>query len=322
MNKQLLSKLAAVIITISIIAILFSQIGIGDVYKKLSTIKPIYLIIGFVLYIISYFLRALRFYFLLNKEVSIKDLFTITCIHNMTNNILPARTGELSYIYLLKKHHNTTVGEGAATLIMARMFDIITISLLFITSTMFIQNLPSIMMKAFWGIAFFVAAIVPILIMLLYRGIDFIHILRKIAIYLKLNKIRYVDYIFLKMAEMAESFSRLHQSQLIWNALISVGIWLALYSMNFTLVKAMGINLTFEIVILASTFTVLTTILPIQGIAGFGTIEGGWTIGFLGLGVAKDVAISSGFSYHIIFLLYSLILGCWGLIKFKYSNSF
>jgi uncharacterized membrane protein YbhN (UPF0104 family) len=80
MKKQTLFKLVAIIITIALIAVLLSQIDAGDVMSILAKINPAYLGIG--LYAISYLLRALRFHILLNKEVGIKELFSIVSVHN------------------------------------------------------------------------------------------------------------------------------------------------------------------------------------------------------------------------------------------------
>ena len=130
MNNKLYYT-TTVIITLTLLSLLLYWINFSDIIKTLTNISPIGLVVGFGLYILTYFFRAVRFHILLNREVGIKDLFNIICIHNMVNNLLPARTGELSYVYLLKKRHNKTVGVGAATLIIARLFDIITILILF-----------------------------------------------------------------------------------------------------------------------------------------------------------------------------------------------
>ena len=58
-------------------------------------------------------------------------------------------------------------------------------------------------------------------------------------------------------------------------------------------------------------------IIPIQGIAGFGTQEGFWVFAFVPLGVSLDKAISSGFAFHIVMIMYFLILGVYGWIKIK-----
>jgi len=71
--------------------------GLKNKITTFAGIDALYLIAGFVLYACSYLFRALRFHILLNREVGMKNLFSIVCVHNMANNILPARTGELSF---------------------------------------------------------------------------------------------------------------------------------------------------------------------------------------------------------------------------------
>ena len=130
--KKVVTKLASIILTVILVAILLSQINPRTITTALTSINPIYIIIGFFFYLGSYIFRALRFYILLNKQIRVKSLFTIVCVHNMMNNILPVRTGELAYIYMLKKLHTKPTSEGFATLMVARVFDLITVSLLFL----------------------------------------------------------------------------------------------------------------------------------------------------------------------------------------------
>ena len=316
--KNKLAKILAVIITISLAALLLSQIQIADIITTLVRIDPWCLIVGFVFYTCSYFLRALRFHILLNRKVRLRDLFNIVCVHNMLNNILPARTGELSYIYLLKKLHNKKTGAGIATLFVARVFDFITISLLFIGSAFVIQDLPEIIIKFVWVIALFLGSITIFLIALLYSGQSFFKSVTRFCERFKWDKRYFVDYLLRKGEETAECFEKIKKrGKVIVIALIlnSFGIWLSLYSLNYILVSAMNINLSYSSVVFASTFAVFTTLLPIQGIGGFGTLESGWAVGFIAVGVTKEVAISSGFGYHIILGIYFLILGSWGLLR-------
>jgi uncharacterized protein (TIRG00374 family) len=318
--KGKIVKISAVVITIVLVAILLSQIQIGAVITTLASINPLFLIAGFVLYACSYFLRALRFHILLNRKVGLRDLFNIVCVHNLVNNILPARTGELSYIYLLNKFHNKKTGEGIATLFVARVFDFIVISLLFFISALMIQDLPEIIMKAVWVITFLMVVIVIFLIILLYFGDSFLNLAKRFFGRFNLEKKYFADYLLRKGEEAVESFDEIRTNgkvTAIEVIIISFGIWLSLYSVNYDLITAMDINLCFFIVLLGSTFALFTTILPIQGIGGFGTIEGGWAIGFIAVGLTKEVAISSGFVVHIVILVYFLILGLLGLISMQ-----
>lgn len=62
-------------------------------------------------------------------------------------------------------------------------------------------------------------------------------------------------------------------------------------------------------------------VLPIQGIGGFGIYEGGWTAGFIFVGLSKAVAISTGFGCHSIILSFSLLLGLCGILYLKLTIS-
>ncbi len=81
MTRQTIAKLSALVITFALVAILLSQIQIADIITTLAGIDPLYLIAGFVLYVCSYFFRALRFYILLNRDVGLRDMFNIVCVH-------------------------------------------------------------------------------------------------------------------------------------------------------------------------------------------------------------------------------------------------
>lgn len=307
-----------VIITVVLVVILLSQIKIKHIFTTISTISPEWILVGFVLYIFSYFLRALRFNILLDGKVSVKDLFAIVSVHNMVNNILPARTGELSYVYLLKKTKSVPVGEGIATLMIARIFDFIVISMLFFVSVMNIKELPVVISNILLIIAAFLVLLVLILISLAYHGNKFMGIIDKTAIRLNLDKINVVNFLIKKGKETTESFGIIQSRKVIlYCFLFSILVWGFNYLLAYILLNGMNISLVFWKVIVGSTLSVFTTILPIQSMGGLGVYEGAWAIGFMSLGISKEVAIASGFGIHIILFIYFLILGSIGMLKIK-----
>jgi uncharacterized membrane protein YbhN (UPF0104 family) len=79
--------------------------------------------------------------------------------------------------------------------------------------------------------------------------------------------------------------------------------------------------LTYFSVIFASTFAILTTVLPFQGLGNFGTLEAGWTLGFVAVGVSREMAISSGFTYHFVIILYFVVWGLWGFLSSRSRSS-
>lgn len=291
---RVVTILSALAITIVLVFFLLSQIRIYDFIIILSKINLFYLFLAFIPYVCAYFLRALRFYILLNREISVKDLFSIVCLHTFMNNILPARTGELTYIYLLKLR-NRRISEGIATLAFARFFDFISISLLFIISSFFVGLLKEFMMLI---------------------CVTFL-IITCISCFTFMSK----KYLPRKIEEIIDNFMHVRKSgKLKQLMVVSILVWISLYSAVYFIVISINLNLTFFEVLFASTFAIITTILPIQGIGGFGTTEGGWCIGFIAIGLTKDVAISTGFVFHIIILAYSVILGFYSfsqIIMFK-----
>jgi hypothetical protein len=319
MNNKFLTKVIAVIITIILLALLFTQINLGDVILTIKGLNPIYLIAGFILYTCSYFFRAWRFHILLNKEVSIKDLFNIGCVHNLMNNLLPARTGELSYIYLLKKHHKRTIGEGIATLVVARIFDFIALGILFFGALFTVNDVPPIIMDALWIIALIVITLFFLLGMILYRGRSFINLIDTATKLIHLENNKIAIYCLQKGFETADSLEKINVKKIfVPMVAFSILIWVFNYAMGYLVLVAMRVILPIQVIVLGMTFTLLSTTLPIYGILGFGTNEGFWTLVFVPLGMTVQMAILSGFTYHIILIIDYLILGCIGYFSLKH----
>jgi len=321
MKQKIPVKILAGLITVILLALLFTQINLDDIIKTLITINPLFVLAGFILYTCSYFFRAWRFHILLNKEVSIKDLFDIGCVHNAINNLLPARTGEISYVYLLKRINNKTTGDGVATLVVARIIDFIALIILFFIAIILIKDIPRIILDALWIIAFFAIFLLIVLIILLTRGKKFVIYVQKTAEKLHGEKNPWVVYFLRKGYETVESLDKIQIKKdiavLIASSLL---IWGFNYFVVYLLMRGMNFQLSILLVILGGTFILLTTVLPIQGIAGFGTTETIWTLVFVPLGLSLDQAIISGFCYHIIIIIYFSILGSYGWIAIQMRN--
>jgi len=235
----------------------------------------------------------------------------------MANNILPARTGEISYVYLSKKLHNIPVGEGVANLMVARVFDFTTISFLFFVSAILIRDLPDMVSKIIWLIVGLLVFVLLLFLALVFFGEIFVDIIRRIANKIDTLRFSLVHYLLRKGDETMQSFELIKSKKLFGSVFVTSMIaWCFQYSMLYLLANAMNISLAFWCMISALTFVFFITILPIQSIGGFGIIEGGWALGFMIFRVSKDVAIASGFAFfHAILLTYAIIIGAFGLMK-------
>ena len=103
--------------------------------------------------------------------------------------------------------------------------------------------------------------------------------------------------------------------------LTSFFIWLTTYVMFYFVMRSMDIKLSFMESILASSAAVVTNFLPINGLGSFGTLEAGWTAGYMFLGVDMDDAIISGFIMHLIVVAVGLILALASIVYLE-NNKF
>ncbi len=304
------------IISIFLMWFLLTKITIDDIKTVFSKVNPLYLILGFFIYIFSYIFRSIRFYFLLGKKIGIKALFLIVCVHNMINMILPARTGELSYIYLLKEH-NIPLEERITTLAIARMFDFIIIASFFLVSVLFLRKLPGIILSVFWVIAICLIALVILLCGLLYFGDTFKRAVNKLAIKLKMHRFKTTNLIIKIIEDTILSFKIIKSRRIMLKTVIlSIFIWMTLSLLFFLYTKAFQIELEFFEIIVIVSLIALLPLLPFYGAGGFGTTEATLTIFFMAFSITESVAIVASFGIHIVALIYIFILGIGGSLKY------
>ena len=81
-----------------------NHVGNGEIDRAIVAQTNLFYIIPFCLLIgFSLFCISLRFYYLLNQEISLKDAITITCLGAGANMLLPARGGDLLRVSMTQK---------------------------------------------------------------------------------------------------------------------------------------------------------------------------------------------------------------------------
>ena len=303
MNRQKITKIVLfTIVSLVLVWLLFRYVHFSDVVAAFSRITIIGVLLGFAFYLLGYVIRAVRFYYQLNKKVSLRALFYIVCIHNAVNSLLPARLGELSYVYLVKKK-NIPLAQGAAGLVLTRVFDLIALILLFLlalfmsraTLPAFFKNLTvpvlGVLAVLMVGSALVVACTPPL------------HRFR-----LHASRFRIVRMLY----SLVHSFHQEHtRPKLAMLFVTSVLLWISQFLMIYFIFWGV-LPVSGWYILIGSLFPILSTVLPIQGIAGFGSIEATWALGFVMLGVTKEAAIATGFVFHFVIIAYFAVLGLVG----------
>lgn len=302
----------SILITVLILFLLFTQISIKDIINLLKNIDPLWTIAGSFFYLLAVFLQALRFRYLIHsKDISILNILRVSILYNLANMILPSKLGELSYPYLLTKISTINITEGLASLIASRVFDLLTILMIFLFALIGFQGIFKIQI---FFIILFVLLLVGLIILLFfympYILISFWNIFRKLSERMGIKNQNYIQWVQKKLYGMAENFYALRARRIFIPVIVtSISMWEIIFFVFYLFLKGIGIEISFLKVIFGSTIGLISSSLPISVIGNWGTLEAGWAAGFLLLGFPKDKAIATGFSIHIIIVLLLILAG-------------
>lgn len=130
-------------VSIFFMALLFRKIDFRQLGTALGAVDYRFILLGVLCTFFSYFLRALRWRYLLIsvKRIPISSLYPATIIGYMANNLLPARLGELVRAYVLAEREGLETPSVFASLVIDRLFDGFTV-LLMLLITLFTLHLP------------------------------------------------------------------------------------------------------------------------------------------------------------------------------------
>jgi len=150
-------------VSIFFLVLLSQKIDFNQLVIALKAVDYRFVLLAIVLTFISYFLRAVRWHYLLIglKRIRLSSLFSATIIGYMANNLLPARLGEFVRAYLLAQREELETPAVFASLVIDRLFDGFTV-LLMLVITLFTLRLPEAMADA--GVALRAGGVITFLI--------------------------------------------------------------------------------------------------------------------------------------------------------------
>ena len=301
---------------------LLNQIDIEDIKSAFINIYTPSLIIGLILIFSIDFFRAYRAKILIGSgRIRIVDMFLVSLIRNGFNMVLPARTGELSYIYVLKRKFKFPVEIGISTLMIALVFDLvivfsmIVISIIIVGINKYAVSSTSVILIA---AALLISSLLVLFYLSKFVGL-FIKIFDRILSKYRIGKSKVIQNIYKKLVETNKNIELIKKRGIYWKVyLISVPSRILKYTAYYFLIHAVlkpmgfGFNdLSYWVIILATAAAEISAVLPTHSLAGLGTYQGVFALAFIMLGFGKEISIIVGFSYHIINLIFTI---AWCLI--------
>ena len=297
-------------LTVGIIALLLRYVTLADIAAALASVGPAWLGASFLLYILSTTLRAARFQYLLRGRIRFPAMLRIVYLQNLANNLLPNMLGELSFVYLAKRESDISSGEAGATLVVARLFDLLAVFGLTVVALLLLPSPPSQFSTLLFWFGVFLALLFCVITVSLVHEHRVVALSERFAAFSRLDRISVVPWALRKMRQVIAALHTMREGRtLLVCSLVSLAVWGLAYAQVYILLAAMGSTVTFLTAALGTSLYRLASALPVYGIAGFGTVELTWSAAFVLLGMSAHDAIISGFAVHIIMLSYAVLLG-------------
>ncbi len=299
--------------------------AISEIYKAFLNIYKPTMALALTLMFFNGFLRGYRNQILIGSDrIRLLDLFFVSHTRNAFNMVLPARTGELSYVYVLKKKFKFPIEIGVSTLAVGLVFDLvivfslIVISIIIVGINRYAVSSTAVIIIAFALLAisllmlFFLSKIIGILI----RGIEIIF--RKTG----WGEYKVPSYIYEKLVGVNKNIEIIQKRKIYGRVyLVSIIIRLIKFSIYYlmihSLMQPMGYSfadLNYWVIFLATAAAEISAVLPTHALAGLGTYEFAFVAVITMLGFSEGVAIKVGFNYHIINLVFTVIFGIFSII--------
>lgn len=309
----------------------YTDVGPADVWPYLKTYSVAAYLTALVIHVGIYSLRALRFRVLLPPESrpSFWRVLVLSSAHNMASYVLPAKTGEATWLVYMKGYCGVSGSAALASLGVSRLLDGAALAGAIALSCLWIalgheydgQQFLGYDSRVFLtGAGVSLGALVLLLVGLAWRGDIVMRVLLRLAHPLRIDRSRIGKAVLGRLAGVAEAFRHAGRGgRLGGGALLSVAIWVGIFQFYAVLARGVDLpearifdDLSFPKMIFGSSMSVVANLLPINGPAGAGTQDGGWVLGFGILGVPEEQSLPVSLVSHAIQVFNVVAMGLLG----------
>lgn len=265
------------------------------------------------LHALVYLLRAVRFRLLVPPagRPTLARALAVSSAHNLAAYVLPAKTGEATFVLYLRQVAGVPAARGLASLVVSRLLDLAVLAALTALACGWIGVLGDA--AAHLGaLALPLVGLSLVLFVLCARSHLLVPVAERAARLVRLDRASLGRRLLARARDVREALAGAGgEGRLAAAALVSVPLWLGVFAFYAVLARGMGIGdgTGLPELVFGSSLAVAFNLLPVNGLAGFGTQEVGWTFGFGLVGVASDVALATGLGAHFVQLLDVCVFG-------------
>lgn len=323
-KSSYMTPLMSLMISALLIFLLFRVVDLSDLVLLFRRLDFKWLSVYLFLALAGLLVRAQRYLLLLGRDLKLAHLFWVTAVRNLFVDLLPARSGALSYIYILKKRYDIPVVAGTSTMFLAMFFDYI----VFVPMLMFALSLSAVDIGLPSSPVMVLSSALLLMVVVLVLILD--RFLRWLIFILSGFKgrpgkrgERWLDKVIRGIEGLSLDLERIKATKGIYGKLLLLTLFIrtakytALYFLLAAFLSGSGYSinaLIFTHVLLGVAAAEMSSTLPVYSPAGLGTWDAAWTLAFVAMGYDVKIAAASGLSMHLLSKVLEYLLGTAGIL--------
>ncbi len=320
-KKYKIKFIFSTLFAIAVIGYCLSQIKVSQFAHVLLKCSWGWLFLGLMVTVLNIFIRAYRFRVLIpSHNPGLRDLFKIQCLFSMLTYLLPFKSGEVSFIYLMKNNLQVQLEDSTAMLVIARVFDYMMVSFLFFIMLFLMwERIPYKVGIIISPVILILVFVFLVLFITIWKSEKINDILRNQSKRIWISNNSIFKVIVDKLMDVIVSIRKIHEKKVYTKVvLLSLLSWIMVAISFYIITKSVGYELSY---IAAMCLTVL--IFPIsfiQGIGNLGTHEAEWIPVLILFGFTQENAIIISLASHIIIIFYFMLIAGYAWLALKFSR--
>lgn len=295
------------------IVLLLQLVDVREAMHEISTADYRLVLIGGLAQVLFMVFRTFRWRFILNNQVSWPTVFHIQNIGYMLTALLPFRLGDLIRAFLIGKEKPLNFMQGASSMVLERILDLLIIVIFFPFAINGIEELPNSVRLA--GNVAGVAAAVGVVVLVLMANMP--ARVRQIAT-IVLDAISFMDTaVWLERLDgiLAGLDSLKSVKSTIYLLVSSFVIWLPIIFSYWIIMQSVGIPATLSVALYTVCIAAFGVAIP-SSPGQIGVFEAAVSLALVSI-VGQSIsstAASFGIIYHAVQFVVLITLGCIGLL--------
>lgn len=313
-RKQRIFVLIGLIISAVFLVLAFRNLNLQAAIDSLRTANLPLILFAAAWFFVGRAFLAVRWQYLLRgiRPVPLRELYKLTCIGYMGNNVYPLRAGEILRIYLLQRSGQIPLAQGAVITVAERTFDGLTM-LSFIVVSLKLLNLPGEELNAIINIGAPVFLLALVVFLLLAAKPNWFRAVaealsRPLPARLRQLALGITDQILASLQGLRTP------GLLLGAVLFSYISWLAEASVYWLVGMAMGVDTGFLGMVLVVGVVNLAGLIPASP-GQLGVFEFFVTLILTTLGVDNDLALTYALVVHVVIWLPVTVAGFVFLVR-------